>query len=292
MKYNYANKHVLVTGGSSGIGLAVAKYAASLGANVTILARRTGPLEDAAESILKQRTADTFVQVLAADVSSEEDVQSVLCGLVNDRGLPDLVVNCAGVTHPGEFVNVTTDLIRWNMEINFFGTVYVLKALVPGMIRRKSGMIINISSGVGIYNFYGYSAYGASKYAIVGLSEALRMELKPHGIQVSLAIPGDTQTPQLEYELKYKPEITKKITAVGGLMQPEQVAHEVLNQAGRGKYLIMPGGDIKFLYGLLRVFGRTTFNSYFDSLVRKALKREPLPEPEFGCEDKTDPDKV
>jgi len=292
MTYSFTNKHVLVTGGSSGIGLGVAKYAARLGANVTIAARRIELLEQSALEIQKVRSADTFVQTLAVDVSKEEEVHSALCGLVDDRGLPDVVVNCAGVTHPGEFTELSTEIFHWNMDINFFGTVYVLKSLVPGMIRRGSGMIINISSAVGLFNIYGYTAYGASKYAINGLTEGLRMELKPYGIQMSLAIPADTNTPQLEYELHYKPQITKDITQVAGLMQPDKVGQEILKLAARGKYLILPGTDTKFLYAVLRIIGRTPFYAYFDNLVRKSLGKNPAPEPKLGCEDQTHPDQV
>ncbi len=290
MNINYAHQHILITGGSSGIGLACAKRAAFLGANVTILGRRVDVLEQAGAEIQAARSADTFVQTISADVSKEDEIQAALNGLIDDRGQPDVVINCAGITHPGEFTELSTEIFRWNMDINYYGTVYVLKALVPGMIRRGSGQIINVSSGVGLFNVYGYTAYGASKYAINGLTEALRMELKPHGIQVSLVIPADTNTPQLEYELQYKPEITKQITQVAGLMQPEQVARDVFAQAARGKYLILPGNDTKFLYALLRILGRGAFYAYFDSLVSKALKRTPVSKPDLGGQNQTGPD--
>ncbi|HWR65741.1 MAG TPA: SDR family oxidoreductase [Bellilinea sp.] len=292
MKKNYANQHILITGGSSGIGLACAKRAAFLGANVTILGRRVDVLEQAAAEIQAARTADTFVQVISADVSQEKVVRAALCGLIDDRGLPDVVINCAGITHPGEFTELSTEIFHWNMDTNYFGTVYILKTLVPGMIQRGSGQIVNISSIAGIFNIYGYSAYGASKYAINGLSEALRMELKPHGISVSLVIPADTNTPQLTYELQYKPEITKKISQVAGLLQPEQVAREIFDQAARGKYLILPGSDTKFLYALLQLLGRSLFYTYFDGLVSKALKSSPVSKPGPGCQDQTGPDQV
>jgi 3-dehydrosphinganine reductase len=290
MKNSYANKHILVTGGSSGIGLAVAKLAASQGANLSILGRRMEVLEQAQQEILQARTADTFVQILSADVSQEDEIHAALSSLITDRGLPDVVVNCAGVTHPGEFHELSTDIFRWNMDINYFGTVYVLKTLVPGMITRGSGLIINISSGVGLFNIWGYSAYGASKYAVNGLSEALRMELKPRGIQVSVVIPADTDTPQLAYENQFKPEITRQINQVAGLLKPEQVAKDILTQAARGKYLILPGGDVKFLYILLRILGRSMFYAYFDGMVRRAFKHRPGTEPGFGGQDQSGPD--
>lgn len=290
MKIEFANKHILVTGGSSGIGLAVAKRAAALGANVTIIGRRVNVLEQARSEIESVRTTKTFVNPISVDVSNEQEITKALSDLVTVYSLPDVVVNCAGITHPGEFQFVSTDIFRWNMDINYFGTLYVLKALVPGMIMRGSGSIANISSGVGLFNIYGYTAYGASKYAVNGLSEALRMELKPHGIHVSLVIPADTQTPQLAYELQYKPEVTQKITKVAGLMEPEKVAVEILNGIARRKYLILPGGEIKFLYGLLRVLGRTLFYAYFDGLVRRTLKDLSSRKSDISGEHKDSPD--
>lgn len=290
MNNYYLNKHVLVTGGSSGIGLAVAKHAASLGANISIIGRRVDALDNAQQEILQARTGETFVEIISADVSQEDEITAALQKLFLERDLPDVVVNCAGITHPGEFINLSTDIFRWNMDINYFGTLYVLKALVPGMIRRGSGVIANISSGVGILNYYGYSAYGASKQAINGLTEALRMELKPLGIQVSLIIPGDTNTPQLEYENKYKPAATREINKLGGLMKPDAVAKEILSGIAKGHYLILPGGDIKFLYTALRIFGKSLFNRYLDSIVSKTLKTVPPGEYHLGGQDQSGPD--
>jgi short-subunit dehydrogenase len=290
MKNNYAGKHVLITGGSSGIGLAAAKLAAQHGANVTILSRRKDTLEQAARDIIGQRSQDTFVKTISADVSNEAEVSQALKDLVAGQGLPDVVINCAGVTHPGEFYLLDSEIFRWNMNINYFGAVYVLKALVPDMMQRGSGMIIFVSSAVGLFNIYGYSAYGASKYAVSGLAEALRMELKPHGIQVSLVIPADTRTPQLEYEDQYKPAVTREINKVGGLMEPEDVAREMLSGAARGKYLILPGSTTKFLYIALRIAGRGLFYSYFDGLVRKTLQRLPPAKNDLSTQHEGDPD--
>lgn len=282
MKNIYHNKHILVTGGSTGIGFAVAKHAARLGANISIISRRRDVLELARQEIMAQRIEDTFVHTISADVSDEDEITEALRALVSDRDLPDIVINCAGVTHPGEFYTVSTDIFRWTMDINYFGTVYVLKALVPGMIRRGSGIIANVSSGVGIMNYFGYTAYGASKFAVNGLTEALRMELKPHGIQVSLIVPADTRTPQLEYEDRFKPAVTREINKLGGVMEPEPVAKDILSGLARGKYLILPGSDIKFLYAVLRIFGRSLFYRYLDSIVSKTLKTVPPGENDFG----------
>ena len=149
MKNNYAGKHVLITGGSSGIGLAAAKLAAQHGANVTILSRRKEVLEQAERDIIGQRSQDTFVKTISADVSNEAEVSQALKDLVAGQGLPDVVINCAGVTHPGEFYLLDSEIFRWNMNINYFGAVYVLKALVPDMMQRRSGMIIFVSSAFG-----------------------------------------------------------------------------------------------------------------------------------------------
>ena len=174
------------------------------------------------------------------------------------------------------------------MDVNYYGTVHSVMAFLPLM--EPGAFITNISSTVGFLGVYGYTAYGASKYAVNGLSEALRMELKPHRIQVSLVIPADTQTPQLAYELQYKPEVTRRITKVAGLMEPQKVAEEILDGIARGKYLILPGSETKFLYALLRIFGRSLFYAYFDGLVRRTLHEMASSKEDISGEHKGTPD--
>ena len=109
------------------------------------------------------------------------------------------------------------------MDINFFGTVNIVRAAIKDFIKRGSGNIVNVSSIAGVIGVFGYTAYGASKYAIRGFSDTLRAEVKPLGINVNIVFPPDTDTPQLAYETQFKPFETKVISGTAGLTSPDKV---------------------------------------------------------------------
>jgi 3-dehydrosphinganine reductase len=156
------------------------------------------------------------------------------------------------------------------------------KAVVPGMAGRGSGHIVNISSGAGFIARYGYTAYGATKYALQGFSDVLRLEMKPLGINVSIVFPPDTDTPQLAYEKEYQPPETKALAGVASLispnwaskstlMSPEEVAELTIPQVERGRYMIMPGFEIKLLYWLSRIFGSSIY-PVLDWMIARAQR--------------------
>jgi 3-dehydrosphinganine reductase len=140
------------------------------------------------------------------------------------------------------------------------------------MIERKSGYIVNISSMAGFLGVFGYTAYGASKYAVRGFSDALRAEMKPHGIGVSVVFPPDTDTPQLSYEKQFKPAETKELTGSGGMMDPERVAKIILSGIERGKYLILPGIENKIIYRLSGILVNTVY-PVMDWLIAQAQNK-------------------
>ena len=271
---NLNQKSALVTGGSSGIGLATACLLASKGANVYILARRKEYLSTALEKIKSaaNREEQTFGSI-EADVGDENAVNSAIQNLIHTAGVPDLLINSAGVAQPGYIQEIDMKVFRWMMEVNFFGTVQVIKSLLPGMMERGSGYIVNISSMAGYLGVFGYSAYGASKYAVRGFSDVLRAEMKPHGIGVSLVFPPDTETPQLAYEEQFKPDETKALTESGGRMSPEEVARAIVKGIEKGRYLILPGGENKIFYHLNNLLGGTVF-SVMDGMISNAQKKK------------------
>lgn len=275
IKFNeYDNKLVLITGGSSGIGLATACLLASKGADVWILARREEQLSEALAQI--QRLAinpDQKFGKIEADVSSHIILNSVIKNLIKTVGLPDLVINSAGVSHPGYIQGMEMKVFHWLMDVNYFGTVHVVKALLPGMMDRKSGYIVNISSMAGYLGVFGYTAYSASKYAVRGFSDALRAEMKLHGIGVSLIFPPDTNTPQLEYENRYKPAETRALTESGGRMEPEKVAGSIIRGIEKGRYLILPGLENKLFYRMSGMFSGAVY-PVMDWLISSSQKKQ------------------
>ncbi|MCB2210015.1 SDR family oxidoreductase [bacterium] len=272
MKKNY--KFALITGGSSGIGLALAKELAQAGTDLCLLARDEVKLAQAKE-VLQALTAraDQQIFTLSCDVSDYDHLKPVLTDFVSERGLPDLVINSAGVTYPGHFEDLDVDIFHWLMDVNYFGTLHVLKVLAPMMIERGAGTLVNISSQAGFIGVFGYSGYSASKYAVSGLSDVLRSELKPHGIQVSVVFPPDTETPQLAFEEPLKPFETKEIAGSAKALSAETVAKSILKGISKVKYVIIPGVDGKLFYWLTHFLGRLTY-PVMDILVKNAQKKK------------------
>lgn len=157
------------------------------------------------------------------------------------------------------------------MDINFLGLVYITQMIIPGMMERKSGWVVNISSLAGIVPLYGYSGYSASKFAVRGFSDVLRSEMKSHKVNVSIVFPPDTDTDQLQYDKLYKPEVTRILTETSGLLSPEAVADAIISGINKNYYMILPGWEGKVLYRLSHLGSLFTF--LLDIMVWSALKK-------------------
>jgi len=249
----YRGKVVLITGGSSGIGLALAKGLAAQGARLWLVGRRKEMLESAGEEI--RGITGATCGLLPADVADADQVQRVVEEVTQLDGVPDLLINSAGITRPGYIQELDLDVFREMMAVNYFGTVNAVKAVLPGMLARGSGHIVNFSSVAGFAGVFGYSAYGASKYAVRGFSDVLRSEMKAHGIRISVVFPADTDTPQLAYEKPFQPPETKAMNAKAKTMSADAVAEAVLRGVQKNRYVILPGMDTKFLYLLNDLLG-------------------------------------
>jgi 3-dehydrosphinganine reductase len=247
----WRDKVILITGGSSGIGLAAAELLAASGAHVWLTARRQDLLEEARQQVDAARQGMALpCGVASADISNPAQAAKVVRHVQRAAGRLDVVINSAGITMPGYVQDLPLEEFEKQMAVNYFGTVYVTKSALPEMITRGSGHIINISSMAGFLGVFGYSAYGASKFAVTGFSEVLRAEMKPYGVRVSVAFPPDTDTPQLAFEAPYKPAETKSISGTAKALSAEKVALSILEQAARKQYMIFPGFDAWFFYVL------------------------------------------
>lgn len=250
----FINKNVLISGGSSGIGLALAKQYFSLGSSVTIIARRKNILDQAKTEIEKERIDPNQTLIsISADVSKYSDLKSAL---EKERLVTDILINSAGIAYPGKFTELDPDIFYNVMNVNYYGTVNLTKLIVPEMVERRSGYIVNISSLAAVIGIYGYTAYAPSKYAVRGFSRCLRAELKSKGIDVSVVLPPDTDTPQLAFEHTLLPDITRQINQSGGVMSAEKVADSIIKGIKRKRFTIIPGLEGKILYIFAPIFGR------------------------------------
>lgn len=184
-------KKALITGGSRGIGRATALALAKEGVELGLIART----EQSFDQINQELTelGATFVTA-AADVSSETEVQHAVRKIESELGQIDILINNAGIGTYGKFLNLTAAQWKKMLDINVMGIVHVTKAVLPGMIEKDRGDIINISSMSGLKGTKGSSAYSASKFAVIGMSEALMQEVRPHNIRVSVLTPSLVET--------------------------------------------------------------------------------------------------
>ncbi len=253
----FENKNVLITGGSSGIGFALAEKLVVAGANVWILARREKLLDETVSKLqLKKISTDQIIGKIKADVSNFSDLKSALGKVFTENTIPDLLINSAGVVHPGEFLKMEPENFQADINIDYLGTVYTTRIIAPLMVQNRSGHIVNISSLAGIVPIYGYSAYAPAKSAISIFSSILKTELTPYNIHVSVVYPSDTTTPQLDFDNAHKPAITKEITKGGGLQSADQVAEIILKGIQKNKFIIIPAFIAKVLKPFSTIVGQ------------------------------------
>ncbi len=266
------DKRILITGGSSGIGLALARRFVSLGSHVCLVARDESNLAAASAELVGLASPNGgSVKTYSCDVTLPDCVSDMSESLQNSGFKPDIVVNSAGVARPGYVEEIPLEVFRWTMDINFHGTVNVIKAFLPAMLQRGSGQIVIFSSIAGVLGVFGYTAYSGSKYAVRGFSDALRAELKPRGIHVSIVYPPDTDTPQLHWENQYKPFETAHIAGSDKPIPADFVAKKVIEGILKKRYVITPGREASLYYWMATHLGNLVY-PVMDFLVNNARK--------------------
>ena len=219
-------KRVVVTGASSGIGRATAIECARRGANVVVAARRAERLEETAGEC---RKLGVNADVAVTDVRDP----SQCTRLINVAGQVDVLVNIAGFAIFDPVATAKLDELRDMMETNYFGAVHCIQAVLPQMLERRSGTIVNVASIAGLMGYAGMAGYCATKFALVGFTEALRDEVIKRGVRVALVCPATTDT---EFFVKAE---RGKMPAASRLMlaiSAERVARAICNSAEKGSY--------------------------------------------------------
>lgn len=219
------NQVVAITGASSGIGRATALLFAAQGARLILIARRKRELQDLAEECL-QRGGEA--QVAAVDVGDEAALQQAVSEAAAAYGRIDVWINNAGVMLVGKFLDCPPEIYRRLIETNLFGYIHGARAALPLFKLQGSGMLINVASTAGKVGTPYQSAYNASKFAIVGWSESLRMELfleKARNIHVCTILPYSTDTPLFHHAANYT---GRGLKPARPLYTPERVAGAIL----------------------------------------------------------------
>ena len=228
---SYKGKKALVTGASSGIGRLLCLRLAREGADVALVARREVELRQVAAEIEK---LGRRALVVPADVGEREQVFAAAATVQRELGNIDILVNNAGYGRHRTFLEWDLDDIERMLRVNFLGTVYWTKALLPPMVERGSGWIVMIASVAGKLGVPDESVYAATKFAQVGLAETLSMEIEDAGVHVLTVCPGAVHTPFFDAEaLARMPAVAKRM-----MIEPEVVIDAIIAALARGKHEI------------------------------------------------------
>lgn len=232
---DFRGKTVVVTGASSGIGMALALEFGELGANVAICARSDGKLKELAEVI---ESKGSKVEWCVADVSKEEDCRRLIETVVARFGGIDVLICNAGISMRALFDDVDLSVLHRLMDVNFWGTVYCVKYALP-YIQRSRGSVVGVSSVAGIHGLPGRTGYSASKYAMTGFLETVRIENLKKGVHVMIACPGFTASnvrfAALTADGSSQGETPREEEK---MMTAEEAAHRIIRGVARRKRFI------------------------------------------------------
>lgn len=237
----FNDKLVIITGGSSGLGKALAKRFATSGAHVVLLARDKRKLETVYREIKTLSGPDLKVSIHSCDVSDMNAVEQTFQDIASSMGTPDILVNSAGILKEGYFEDLPLETFGHVMNINYLGIIHCIRAVLPYFKTKKKGRIINIASLGGKIGSFGYTAYCSSKFALVGLTETLRCELTPQNITLHLVCPGEFESPMVDELNTYRTHENKVLTQTVPVLSLDLVADEVMAGIRKNRYLIIPG---------------------------------------------------
>jgi len=228
------NKNALITGAGKGIGKAIALALAKEGVNVILVARTQEEIDNVAA---KARSLRVKALAITADVADINSVNSAVEKALAEFGTIDILINNAGIAAFGKFLELEPKDWERIIQVNLMGTYYVTRAVLPNMIERQTGDIINISSTAGLSGNALTSAYSASKFAVLGLTESLMQEVRKYNIRVTALTPSTVAT-YMAKELKLTDGNPDKV------MQAEDMAELIIAQLKLNRRVFIKNSSI------------------------------------------------
>jgi 3-oxoacyl-[acyl-carrier protein] reductase len=228
------NKNALITGAGKGIGKAIALALAKEGVNVILVARTQDEIDSVAAKV---RSLRVKALAITADVADINSVNSAVEKALAEFGTIDILINNAGIAAFGKFLELEPTDWERIIQVNLMGTYYVTRAVLPNMIERQTGDIINISSTAGLSGNALTSAYSASKFAVLGLTESLMQEVRKHNIRVTALTPSTVAT-----------DMAKELNLTDGnpekVMQAEDMAELIIAQLKLNRRVFIKNSSI------------------------------------------------
>jgi len=248
----FAGKSVIITGGSQGMGFAVAKDVVRLGGSVCIIA--IDGLKQAQREVESLRIHESqFVETILCDTTDRDKLAPLVQEYIDHRGVPDSLFNFVGYAYAQYVENLQLNDFKRNMDVNYFGQLVPTLICLPYFLKRGSGTISFTSSVCGYLGIMGYATYAPTKHALAGLAEVLRNELKPRSIKISILYPPDTRTPGFHQENETKPPECALLSEKAELLEPEAVAETFIQGILNNQFQILPG-KAKLYWRLFRFF--------------------------------------
>lgn len=254
------DKRVLITGASSGIGKALACSLAEKGAKLILSSRNLKKLRTASDTIKRNCTSAPTPSIVSCDLSKTDEIKKLFDECAMKYGKIDILINNAGIGVYGESDLTTIEDHKSVMEVNYFGAVQCMLEVIPQMMKRREGMIVNVCSVAAIHGVPYMGAYGASKAALVALSQSMRAELSKFGISMLVVYPGYTETDFFANEKK----VGKAFRPKGPYTPVQKVTNEIVRSIEYNKKDLVLTFEGKAL-AITRAF--------LPGLVRKVMKK-------------------
>jgi len=243
---SYQNKVVVITGGSSGIGFAMAKIIAAQDAQLVLIARDEVKLNASKKTLENLSPSGKAFDIFSADVSHKEAITKAINSIGEKYSKIDLLICCAGIMSFGKFKDQSVEDLEECMDVNYYGCMYAARAAWK-YLRNSKGQLSFVSSVAGYMGLFGYSSYAPPKFALMGLAESLRMEAKDDDINVSIIYPPDTDTPFLQYEHANTLPECKALAANIKVKTADFVAQKYFSALQKNKFEIYCDMDSKLL---------------------------------------------
>lgn len=262
------HKIVIITGGASGIGLGLVKHYLSKGYAVAVFdITSKDDLASSQDPELQSIISHPQTHFIQTNIANNGSVQSAVKQVHNTLGAPNIVVNCAGILRAGPFTSLTADDFSTSYQVNVLGTRHLAAACLPLM--RKGDRFAMIASMAGTVGIYGYTAYGSSKFAVLGLAQCLRAEYASTGISISVICPPEIDTPMVVEEIRTMHPATRALKDFAGRLTLDEALPVIIKGIGQRKFMIIPGWQAKMTFWLNRITPIWLQNRVMDFLVKR-----------------------
>lgn len=240
---NVNGKVIVITGGSSGLGLGLAKYYAKQNAKLALIARNEEKLIEAKKAV-QEENPNVEIETYSADISNTVSTKNAITFIIEKFGQIDVLINSAGILVEGYFENMALEDFERVMNTNYLSLVNMTQVVLP-YVKQSKGRIVNIASMASFFGTFGYTSYCASKFAVLGFSEALRCELKPQGIRLHVVCPPEFEGPMVDGIEDGRTPENILLVKTAGTLKVEQVVKETVRGINKNQFIIIIGAASK-----------------------------------------------